>query len=178
MRTMPRSMRLARGRRTQRVRSLESILLARAGVALGDILLEIYACAWCAGNGAVCAVEHDTTLASLISTLAERHRVEVLALRDDAPMLADDLPGGAAQAAAAGRCDRAAAGRRLAGVKELRRCAGCGELHYLPSWSDARWCYRCVVVMPPWRPAPFGRIRKVPASVAARWDDPPLARTA
>jgi hypothetical protein len=50
--------------------------------------------------------------------------------------------------------------------RTIHRCHGCGAPRYLPSLSDARWCYRCGIT---WRVTPIGHFRKVPPAVVARW---------
>lgn len=72
--------------------ALQTILRARADASLGDILLEVYDAAYCAGAGLRPQPPHDAAMASLLSTLEARHRVEVLETRDP-PMMRDELPG-------------------------------------------------------------------------------------
>lgn len=58
-------------------------------------------------------------------------------------------------------------------------CAAFARGVYAASIADPRCCVRCAAQRRQealarryaWRPAPFGRIRKVPASEAARWED-------
>jgi hypothetical protein len=67
-------------------------LLARS---MDDLLLDIYHAAYCAGANLPTEAPVDTHTRDLLSTLAGRHRVEILAPRGllDPPLLADDLPG-------------------------------------------------------------------------------------
>lgn len=54
-------------------------------------------------------------------------------------------------------------------TKPTHRCPGCGTRHYLPILSNPRWCYHCALWLTPWTLAPFGRVRKLPRVIAARW---------
>jgi len=72
--------------------NLQTVLRERADASLGDILLEVYDAAYCAGAGLVAPPPHDAAMASLLTTLEARHRVEILDMRDQ-KMLADELPG-------------------------------------------------------------------------------------
>jgi len=71
--------------------TLEQVILDRTDAGMADLLLEIYACAYCAGANIACEVDHSESMRQLIYLLADRHQREVLALRDP-PMLADELP--------------------------------------------------------------------------------------
>lgn len=61
---------------------------------IGDLLLSAYDAGYSAGAGIACEAATHPGLADLLTTLAERHRAEVLALREwaDPPIRAADLP--------------------------------------------------------------------------------------
>jgi hypothetical protein len=71
------------------------VLIDRAERGMGDLLLTIYDHAYCAGANLPSEAPTDANLRDLLSTLAGRHRAEVLALRGwiDPPIAAEDLPG-------------------------------------------------------------------------------------
>jgi hypothetical protein len=75
--------------------TLETVLKDRAERGLGEILFEIYCCAYASGARMVCDADHSEGMASLIALLADRHRVEVLLPRGwaDPPATNDELPG-------------------------------------------------------------------------------------
>jgi hypothetical protein len=74
---------------------LETLLRDRARFDLGDLLLEIYDRAWCAGANIDPPEPTYQGMADLLTTLAELHRVECLTPRGwvAPPRLADELPG-------------------------------------------------------------------------------------
>lgn len=49
------------------------------------------------------------------------------------------------------------------------RCADCGKDTHAASTADPTRCIRCAPAQFDWRVVLFGRIRKVPPIIAARW---------
>ncbi len=74
---------------------ISDIIRARAETGLADLLLLIYDSAYCAGANLPSESPADPILRDLLSTIAGRHRAEILTFRGwcDPPILADDLPG-------------------------------------------------------------------------------------
>jgi len=62
---------------------------------LADVLLDIYHAAYCAGANIPTEAPADRHLRDLLSTLAGRHRAEILIPRGwaEPPLTADELPG-------------------------------------------------------------------------------------
>lgn len=75
--------------------TISDIIRERAERGLADLLLSAYDAGYCAGAGLACEQATHPGLADLLTTLAQRHQAEVLALRAwaDPPILADELPG-------------------------------------------------------------------------------------
>lgn len=75
--------------------SIHSIVLQRLDRGFADLLLTIYDHAYCAGANLPSEAPADSSLADLLSTLAGRHRAEVLAPRGwlDPPIATEDIPG-------------------------------------------------------------------------------------
>jgi hypothetical protein len=75
--------------------SIQDIINRRVETGLADLLLSIYHAAYCAGANLPTEAPEGTYTRDLLSTLAGRHRVEILAPRGllDEPATNDELPG-------------------------------------------------------------------------------------
>jgi hypothetical protein len=75
--------------------TISAIIQNRAERGLADVLLDIYHAAYCAGANIPTEPPADPYLADVLSTLAGRHRAEILLPRGwiDPPLTNDELPG-------------------------------------------------------------------------------------
>ena len=72
---------------THEMASLEEIFVDRLRAGASSMLDEIYAAAYCAGQGVPDPIEHSEPMRQLLWLLADRHRA------DHPPILHDELPG-------------------------------------------------------------------------------------
>lgn len=75
--------------------TISDVIRERAERGLADLLLTLYDAGYSAGAGLACEAGTHPGLRDLITTIAQRHQNEVLALRawGDGALLADELPG-------------------------------------------------------------------------------------
>jgi hypothetical protein len=75
--------------------TIADIIQSRAERGLADLLLTIYDAAYCAGANLPSEAPADPGVRDLVSTIAGRHRAEILAARGwiDPPLLNDEIPG-------------------------------------------------------------------------------------
>lgn len=75
--------------------TIGEVIHARVERGLASVLLDIYHAAYCAGANLPTEAPTDPFIRDLLSTLAGRHRVEILAPRGwlDPPALNDEIPG-------------------------------------------------------------------------------------
>jgi hypothetical protein len=75
--------------------TIADVVSRRVETGLADLLLDIYHAAYCAGANLPTEAPANTHTRDLLSTLAGRHRAEILIPRGwlDAPVTNDELPG-------------------------------------------------------------------------------------